>query len=81
MTRKRADKFIGKLVKVTFKEEWFNEAEQSWVSNEEEYTGVLKIDKSELFKGHYYFLDTPLAQETNNACWTANRMKKIEELL
>lgn len=81
MRRERADKFIGKLVKVTFKEEWYNEATNSNVSNEEEYTGVLKFEKNDLYKWRYYFLDTPLEQDTNDASWTANAMKKIEELL
>ena len=80
MTRERANKFIGKKVKLTFKDSWFNEATQSWVSDEEEYIGILNHCKHPTQK-NLYQLDGDRWLPTKNACWSANRIKTIEEVL
>lgn len=79
MERKTADKYLGCNVALTFARTWFNEAVQSWVDEEEEYVGVLNR-----CNGHkqekYYQLDSPNFLPTDNACWSAARMKKIRKV-
>lgn len=81
MNREKANKFIGKKVRVIFKFEWFNEAVQSWVLEDEEHIGILKHCENESQK-HLYYLDTgDKATPVHNSCWSANRMKSITEVL
>ena len=79
MTRKQADKFCGKYVKLTFKTSWFNEAVQTWVNEEEEYTGWFDHCENPE-QSNYYKLDSDDWLPTHNACWTANSIKKIVEV-
>lgn len=79
MTRKRADKFVGKKVRIVFTHEWFNEATQSWVNEDGEHIGVLNHCGNPTQR-HLYQLDSILWLPTDNACWSENRMKIIEEL-
>lgn len=80
MTRERANKFVGKLVKLTFKEQWFNEATQSWIYEDEEYIGIFN-HCSCVGQTQYYVLDSNEWLPTNNSCWSANRIKIIKEVL
>lgn len=79
MKPKQADKYCNKVVAVTFKCDWFNEAVQSWVFEEEEYVGRLVHCPC---KGQekYYQLERPCFLPTDRACWSANRMKRIRSL-
>lgn len=79
MKPKQADKYCGKLVAVTFKESWFNEAVQRWVFEEEEYTGILEHCPYE-GQERYYQLTSTDCLPTDRACWSANRMKRIRSL-
>ena len=79
MKPNQADKYCNKLVAVTFKESWFNDAVQSWVSEEDEYIGILEhcpYEGQELF----YQLTGKDFLPTDRACWAANRMKRIRSL-
>lgn len=79
MERKTADKYLGCNVAITFKHSWFNEAMQYWVDEEEEYVGVL--NRCNGYKQEsYYQLDSSNFLPTDNACWTASRMKKIRKV-
>ena len=75
----QADKYCNKRVAVTFRWDWFNEAVQSWVSEEEEYVGTLEHCP---YKGQerYYQLTAPIFLPTDRACWSANSMKRIRSL-
>ena len=79
MKPKQADKYCNKLVAVTFKCDWFNEATQSRVFEEHEYVGTLEHCP---YKGQerYYQLTGTDFLPTDRACWSANRMKKIRSL-
>ena len=80
MKPKQVDRYLNKKVKLTFKEDWFNEAMQSWVDiNEEPLIGVLVRCKG-FQQGHLYCLESIKPLPTDNACWSANRIKKLEEL-
>ena len=78
MRREQVDKYLGKLVAVTFIHDWFNEATQSWVNEEDEYVGVLNRCTG-YQQERYYQLDSDKWLPTDNACWGAHRMKKIIE--
>ena len=79
MKPKQADKYCNKLVAVTFKRDWFNEAVLSWVSWDEEYVGTLEHCP---YKGQekYYQLTSTDFLPTDRACWSANSMKRIRSL-
>ena len=79
MKPKQADKYCNKLVAVTFKRDWFNEAVQSWVWEEDEYVGTLEHCP---YKGQekYYQLESDEFLSTDCACWSANSMKRIRSL-
>lgn len=79
MKPNQADRYCGRLVAVTFKRDWFNEATQSWVSEEEEYVGTLVHCPWE-GQEKYYELDADGFLPTDCACWGANRMKTIRSM-
>ena len=80
MRREQADKFIGKLVRLTFKYDWFNEATQSWVNEDDELIGIFNRCSCPT-QTQYYVLDSDKCLPTHNACWSANRIKTIKEVL
>ena len=80
MTEEKANKFCGKLVKLTFKRDWFNEATQSWVNEDEEYIGEFNHCPHPT-QTRYYQLDSDNWLPTNNACWSANIIRTIKEVL
>ena len=76
MNRKQVDKYLGCLVAITFSKQWFNDASQSWVRDDEEYIGFL-IRCRGYKQEKYYELDSEEWLPTHNACWGASRMRKI----
>ena len=76
MKRQQVDKHLCDLVAIIFKESWFNEATQSWVDEDQEYIGVLNRCECPN-QEKYYVLDSEEWLPTHNACWSANRMKRI----
>lgn len=79
MKREQVNKFVDKLVELTFKKSWFNEATQEWVDEEEKYIGILKHCKT-LTQRQYYVLDSDKWLPTYNACWSANSIKTLKEV-
>lgn len=77
MTKKQVDKFLGKYVAITFANNWFNEATQEWVEEDEEYIGILnRCNNPE----KHYQLDSDKYLPTHNACWRESKIKTIKEV-
>ena len=81
MTRKQVDKHLNKKVELTFKNDWFNEAVQQWVNTEEEPLIGILVRCECPTQTHLYCLESIKPLSTNNACWSANRIKSIKEVL
>ena len=82
MKPKQADKYCNKLVAVTFKESWFNEAHQTWVYGEdEEYFGLLNHCPYQGQERYYQLTNLARPLATDDACWSANRMKRIRVII
>lgn len=81
MKPSQVDKHLNKKVELRFKNgSWFNEAVQSWVDTEDEpLVGVLVRCKCE-GQEHLYCLDSIKPLPTDNACWSANRIRSIKEI-
>lgn len=80
MKREQVNKFVGKLVELTFKRSWFNEAVQEWVNEDEKYIGILERCET-LTQRQYYGLDSNKWLPTHNACWSANSIRTLKEVL
>lgn len=79
MKREQVNKFVNKLVELTFKESWFNEATQSWVYGDGKYIGILKHCEHSTQR-HFYYLDN-YKIPTHNACWSANSIRTLKEVV
>ena len=82
MTRKKVREFEGKLVKLTFKEDVFNEATQSWILSTESYVGILREYDDPRTKMVLFMFerDSNLPSTTIDFAWCANRIKSIKEV-
>lgn len=83
MTRKKVREFVGKPVILTFKEDVFNEATQSWILSSKSYGGILvEYDDPRTKMVLFTFQrGSNFPFTTAEFAWCANRIKSIKEVL
>lgn len=73
-------KFVGNKVEITFKDDVFNVATQSWLFSFDSFVGVLEEYHDPRCKGVLFTFErgTNIPRSTDSFAWFASRIKSIK---